>query len=137
MSMHSGSIYPDSPTVQRWRKIHSEKRKMKKVLCLCRGGRVRSVAIKYWFIEQAPFDCEALAAGLENNSLETREMLLDWADIVVIASKGLAETIGGDVAGLPKTIVLDIGPDIWGTGCPGLWNKVNGQLEAIDWSGRI
>ena len=80
-----------------------------KILCVCQGGFIRSVALKYWF---AKWGHDAIAVGLENCTIETLKMLCDWADEIVLAEEYMAEHLPTYRMG--KAWSADIGPDKWG-----------------------
>ena len=82
-----------------------------KILCICRGGNIRSVSLKHTLNETGRYD--ALALGPEFNTPETCEMLYRWADIIIVASSELAKLIPQEWH--VKLEVWHIGPDIWGT----------------------
>jgi predicted protein tyrosine phosphatase len=56
-----------------------------KVVTVCQGAHVRSVALKYLLTYK--YGHEVLACGWESNTAETRNMLFEWADIIVIMQK--------------------------------------------------
>src|SRR5574341_2025426 len=51
-----------------------------KVLCVCNGGNVRSVALAEAL--KGSFGCEAISASTYWLSRETMKMLCDWADVI-------------------------------------------------------
>ena len=82
-----------------------------KILCVCEGGNVRSVACAYLFKYQIGYD--ALAASWKRNSLGTLMMLYNWADRIIIMQPEFREKV------IPtcyhKITVYDVGPDRWGS----------------------
>jgi hypothetical protein len=89
----------------------------KKWLCVCEGGTNRSVALALQ-LKQAGQD--ALAGSWRYNSPETFQMLVLWADYVVVMQAefapilheqlGLSHLIGD------KMRCVDVGPDVYGSG---------------------
>lgn len=81
-----------------------------KILCVCLEGNKRSVITRYVLNRHGH---EALSCGIRPNSPETIQMLIDWADKVLVAEPFLA-------AALPTTDKIDhnfaIGPDIYPSG---------------------
>ena len=66
---------------------------IKKYLCICEGGNVRSVAMAQYIKEQNgrweerekdfKLKFEAIAIGKKETSIETMNMLKEWADEVI------------------------------------------------------
>lgn len=99
-----------------------------KIVTMCRGGNVRSVAAK--MILYRYFGHEVIAIGADNTNNETKKFLFDWADKIVVMSPNflsflkieeectLEECVGtGCIATWDyshKSILLDIGNDVWG-----------------------
>ena len=82
-----------------------------KILCICRGGNTRSVALKM-ILNKVGHD--AIALGAERNSEETLNFLGDkWADRVIVLHPSLMKYIPKYL--LNKTLLLDVGDDIWGS----------------------
>jgi hypothetical protein len=81
--------------------------KDQRVLCVCRRGEVRSVAVRS-ILTLLGFR-KVLACGWETNDEETFKMLVDWADVVLVVGSEWAAPYP-----LDKTVLLDIGPDVWG-----------------------
>jgi|26BtaG_2_1085354.scaffolds.fasta_scaffold01759_5 hypothetical protein len=54
---------------------------MKKILCLGRKGDVRSAALA-WLLKQKGYD--AIAVGMRCMGKDTRKMMLDWADLIIL-----------------------------------------------------
>jgi hypothetical protein len=57
-----------------------------KVLCLCQKGDSRSVALAWYFKHEHEPRHEALAAGMITTSRQTRSMLYNWADIILLTT---------------------------------------------------
>lgn len=79
---------------------------MKKFLCICEGGNVRSATLAT--ILKDEYAVDALAAGYHRNSIETLNMLVAWADVVVCFDGVILRKYSD------KAILFDIGPDAWG-----------------------
>jgi hypothetical protein len=89
-----------------------------KVLCICYGGNVRSVALKHLLNKMGH---DALAAGILN-SPETLSHLHDWAEKVVVTDPVLLASLPFRES--PKIIVYDLGDDRWN-------NPFHKELEAL------
>lgn len=105
-----------------------------RVLFLCRGGRVRSVAMRY--VATDDYGLDALAAGLTNNSRPTLDMLFSWADIVVVCSSNLLVTEVPLEWDRAKIVLCDLGPDRWGSAeHPDLLARCRQLLHDQSWAG--
>lgn len=78
----------------------------KKVLCICNGGNVRSVALAEAF--KGTYGCDAIAIGTYWAAHETMTMLCNWADLICPVDVQDAE--------LPPTDLK-----IWRASC--VWNQ--------------
>jgi len=79
---------------------------------------------------------EALSVGWETAAESTLRMLLAWADAVIVMQEEmiqrLQEKLGVDGLDLRKILIVDVGPDIFGTPThPALLPYVRGI--AADW----
>jgi len=81
-----------------------------KILCVCEGGFIRSVAMKHYFDRQN--DTEALSVGIQLSTAPTLQMLCDWADKVVVAEEWMTKYL--PVNSRKKQWLVGIGPDRWG-----------------------
>lgn len=81
-----------------------------RILTVCQGGNVRSVTLRFLLNYKYGFD--ALACGWEPNTDDTRRMLYEWADVIIVCEASFAELLPLDVRG--KVNVFEIGPDVWG-----------------------
>lgn len=61
------------------------------IVTQCQGGHVRSVALKYLLTYK--YGHNVLACGWESNNKETREMLYDWADYIIILDKNMEQYV--------------------------------------------
>jgi len=80
-----------------------------KVLCVCRNGNSRSVALA-WLLKHKHGQ-DALAMGLRKNSHETQALLYKWADLIILTASKYAEEI--PEAFRAKLRVWDVGPDTY------------------------
>lgn len=81
-----------------------------KILTVCQGGNIRSVALACRLKSLHGHD--ALACSRESNSPETIKMLCTWADMVVVMEPEYADCIPMEFRG--KLHICDVGPDRWG-----------------------
>ena len=80
-----------------------------KVVCICRRGQVRSVAVRNILADRYGF-LKAIACGWENNDEATLRMLFDWADFILVVGRGSDWNLN-----IPpkKTHLLNVGRDRW------------------------
>ena len=62
--------------------MSQEKQAKMKILTLCMRGNSRSVALSYYLKEKLGH--ESIAAGMTSSSRETRKMLYEWADLIIL-----------------------------------------------------
>lgn len=89
---------------------------MVKSLCVCAGGRVRSVAARFILTDYYRHD--ALAVGLDKNNILTVNMLCDWADNIFVLDAALMPVLKEalyDESNDSKIKLIDVGPDVWGS----------------------
>lgn len=98
-----------------------------KILTVCQGGNVRSVMARYLLNYKYGFD--ALACGWEPNSAETKEMLFEWADIIIPMQAEFVDKIPEKYRDKVQ-FVLDTGPDRWGLNAE-LMQTVDGLLQQV------
>ena len=83
---------------------------------MCAGANVRSVGLKY--LLKYKYGHEALACGQDANSVETIDMLCQWADYVVVMSdeylKFIPEKYHLNDRGEQKLFCYEVGPDRYG-----------------------
>ena len=97
-----------------------------KILCICQGGNVRSVACGY--VLKYMYGVDAVAASWEKNSPETLDMLCRWADAIFVMQPEFVEKVYEPYR--TKVHVIDVGPDVWFNSLhPELIDKVNGLLQ--------
>jgi predicted protein tyrosine phosphatase len=83
---------------------------MKKFLCVCEGGNVRSRALAYILHDLR--GQEAISIGWRWASEETMSMLCDWADVIVIMQPSMSEKIHQRF--WSKLKCIDVGQDNYG-----------------------
>ena len=91
-----------------------------RVLCLCQGGNVRSVALA--FVLKYEYSEDALAASLEKNSPETLASMMEWAEKIFVVERWMLDWISK--MHRDRVTVLEIGPDRWG-------NSLHPELVAL------
>jgi hypothetical protein len=102
-----------------------------RILCVCHGGRVRSVALRHILIDQ--FGHDVLACGAAKQSTETMAMLCRWAEAILLLEPGYVEAVPPEFR--HKSQVLDVGPDTWGddvkTACTTLYAELTKALSKV------
>lgn len=101
-----------------------------KVLAMCQGGHVRSGGLKY--ILTYKYGHEVLACGWQSNSWQTREMLCDWADAIVIMQGEFIQYVPPKYAktNIKPIICYDVGPDNYGNPFhPRLQNSLDSMIQ--------
>lgn len=89
---------------------------------------VRSQALVY--VLKAKYGMDALACGLNVNSEETKEMLMAWADKIIVLDRNLLNLIPERY--VSKLILLNLGEDIWhNPGHPDLINLLDERTNEI------
>ena len=78
-----------------------------KILCLCERGNSRSVALAWLLKDGMGFD--ALAIGMRAASEETKNMLYQWADKIILVDKDFEDEIPDEHKN--KLRVWDVGKD--------------------------
>lgn len=79
-----------------------------KIICLCSEGNSRSAACAFVLKQHGH---EALAAGMRATSRNTRKMLFEWADVIILHLGALKHWIPEEYH--HKVKVWDVGPDIF------------------------
>ncbi len=87
-------------------KLHTCQR----VLCICHGGQVRSVAVRHILFHQFGFK-KVIAAGWGMNDEDTIQSLCEWADAVVVVGRPSEWRLNTPPQ---KTIHIEVGKDVWG-----------------------
>lgn len=81
---------------------------------MCQGGHVRSVALKYLLRYKFGVP-DVIACGWEGNTPETRRMLFEWSDTIVIMQKHFAEHVPKEFHdnedGTRRLFCYDVGED--------------------------
>ena len=83
-----------------------------KILCVCEGGNVRSVALAYALKHEVNPRHDALAMGLVTNNPDTQLMLFNWAERIIVMEERLKEPIPPIFHS--KVSVCEVGPDRYG-----------------------
>lgn len=102
----------------------------KKVLVFCSEGNSRSVGCAY-VLKSRPHRADALAAGIRRVSPETKKMLCEWAEIIIIMHDELVPHLPEEY--LPKMKLWNVGEDIYARGWKnGLTDKVKDFIKNYD-----
>lgn len=111
------------------------KRIVKKFLCICQGGNVRSAGLA--FILKYHGGQDAIAASTFSNSPETLTMLCDWADYIILMAQDVLATMPPGVLAKRRYALVDVGPDRYGSPfhpeLQGMLMPVVQQWAANDW----
>lgn len=97
-----------------------------KILCVCEGGNVRSVACAY--LLKYMHGQDALAVSFAKNSVDTILMLVIWADKIVVMQREMEAIVPSIYQ--QKVSVYDVGPDKWGNAFhPQLLEKIEAMIQ--------
>jgi predicted protein tyrosine phosphatase len=110
---------------------------MKKVLCVCSAGLLRSPTIA-WVLSNSPFNFNTRAAGIsrEYALIHADIALIEWADEIICAEKEHADYIREQLSHIQITnqkkpvYVLDL-PDEFKTRDPELVNIITTKAKKI------
>lgn len=105
-----------------------------KILCLCKGGLVRSVALKKFIVTNYD-DTDVLAAGgLTVQMDETRAMLIQWAGVVFVLSGSALKKLRKQYPLYKNRFVeVPVGSDVWGDAShPALIKTIENFHHVID-----
>ena len=80
-----------------------------KIVTICYGGNSRSVGMAH--VLKYQFGHDVLTCSCQTNSDETRALLCQWADVVVVTSTEFLPYIRQEF--IKKTVVAELGPDKW------------------------
>lgn len=80
-----------------------------KILCVCERGNSRSVCMAFLFKDMLHQD--ALAVGLTSSSEDTKRLLYEWADVIILVAGSLVDMIPDAYRG--KLMVWDVGEDVY------------------------
>lgn len=80
----------------------------KKILCLCSRGNSRSVCLA-WMLKDMMGLPDVIASGLDILSDESKKMLCDWADKIIVVDETLKDKVPEDSR--DKMVVWDVGGD--------------------------
>jgi hypothetical protein len=92
-----------------------------KILTVCLGGQVRSVAMANYLI--ANFGINAVPQGTANPFPGNFNWYTQWADKIIVMQPEYAERCPAE-----KVLICDVGPDTWGN--PG---NVDLEQKIKDW----
>ena len=79
-----------------------------KIVCLGRHGNSRSVTLAYLLKKRGH---EAIAVGMRCMGRDTRKMLFDWADLIILLHQKCRAGVDQDYWG--KTKIWQIGRDVY------------------------
>jgi predicted protein tyrosine phosphatase len=106
---------------------------MKKVLCVCSAGLVRSTTMAWYLKVNKRYD--AIPVGVHKNAPETLDLLGEWADIILVAESSMKLHFPNYQ---DKIRDLAIGEDIWGVPFQAeLMSKVVGGIMELDANGQL
>ena len=77
------------------------------ILCVCQRGNSRSVALAYIFKDV--YGQDALAMGISAASDDTKSMLYEWADIIILVDQKYEDEIPAEYK--KKLQIWDVGSD--------------------------
>lgn len=104
---------------------------VRKFLCVCEGGNVRSHALA--FLLHDKYQQEAVCCGWRRVSKETLDYFSEWADYIVVMQAEFSEKISAPYKA--KVRVFDVGPDRFGIYVhPELLDMVTSVTK--EWAGR-
>lgn len=84
---------------------------MKRIITMCRQGLCRSVGLADVLkLHFEPVD--VLPIGYFGNSLETRRMLMEWADHIIVMEAKYMQHVYDDLK--HKAHICEVGPDTYG-----------------------
>ena len=102
-----------------------------KILTVCEHGNVRSVACAY--LIKSIYKHDTLACGVKETSEETKKMLYDWADKVILMDKSLLLEFGYLDREKNKLSILDVGKDVWhNSNAQELHHKILKQIKLFN-----
>ena len=91
--------------------------KRQRIVTMCQGGHVRSVALKYLLRYGGP-NLDVLACGWESNTEQTRRMLFEWADTIIILQSKFEQHVPSEFHdnsdGSRRLFCYDVGEDRFG-----------------------
>lgn len=80
-----------------------------KILCVCEGGNSRSVTLALLLKDGLHQD--ALSMGIRRNSEETKNMLYEWADKIILVAGKCESEIPDKFR--DKLVIWDVGDDVY------------------------
>ncbi len=85
-----------------------------KILCICKGGNVRSVALAQMLKEAKSPRVDPLAASAKHNDRDTLGMLFAWADRVALLSEDVRKYLPDEFKHHRKLVLVEVGRDRFG-----------------------
>lgn len=102
---------------------------MNKILCICERGNSRSVALAY--LLKDGLNQDAIAMGIHTAGDDTKEMLYQWAESIILVDKRLEEEIPEQYH--HKMVIWDVGPDRYFLGFhPDLLNQYQVFIQPVE-----
>ncbi len=104
----------------------------RKVLCLCSEGLLCSPTMA-WVLSNPPYNCNVRAAGVAVGQalVPIDEVLVEWADCFVLATKDQIQTLKNFEAVDKPVYVLAV-DDVFDYHQPELIEEIKKALEALD-----
>ena len=84
-----------------------------KILCVCQHGANRSVVLATLLKLEYGYP-DSLSCGVDQNSKETLEMLINWADKVLIVDQYVLDRLTNLGLFKDKFLLINVGGDRWG-----------------------
>ncbi len=84
---------------------------VKKFLCVCSAGSVRSVSLATAL--KTHFGQDAIAVGVHKNGQEVIKLLCDWADYIILMTPQFKKLLPKEIDE-SKIRIVDVGADVWG-----------------------
>jgi predicted protein tyrosine phosphatase len=105
---------------------------VKKVLCVCSAGLLRSPTIASFLNKEYGYNTRAVGVGVEYALIPISDALVYWADLIVCAEKSHERYIRDNLPNdsLPPIISLDIEDD-YGYNQPELVDQIRNKLNNL------
>ena len=82
---------------------------------MCAYGNVRSAALARSIRDYYPDGNDAIAIGWVNQADDTKQMLVGWADLVVVTDATYTEAVEAMAGEGTDVWTSDVGEDVWGS----------------------
>lgn len=103
--------------------------KTENILCCCSGGKVRSVAAKYLLEDEFGYS-RVLTCGLDKTHPDVLDMLIDWADYVIVVGEQRLMDKLMEIQPIGQYIHINVGEDTYGHyGHPKLLEQVRPRIR--------